>query len=240
MKNLAIIPARGGSKRIPRKNIKKFYGKPIISYSIEAAIKSNIFDEIMVSTEDGEIAEIAKSYGAKIPFLRSKDNSNDYATLVDVCLEVIEEYEKNDVFFDYACCILPTAPLINYENIIKAYKLLSEKNFDSVITVTEYSFPIQRSFKLKNNKLEMNWPENMMKRSQDLEKTYHDAGQFIFFKIEELKKQKVLYMKNMGGIILSNIEVQDIDNEIDWKLAELKYELLKKYLDGDENKSDNK
>lgn len=226
MKTLAIIPARGGSKRIPRKNIKNFYGKPIIAYSIEAAKKSGIFNEIMVSTDDKEIADVAKKYGANIPFFRSKKNSDDYATLTDVILEVLEKYKEIGQYFDIAACILPTAPLINQNNLTKAYDLLINENFDSIITVTEFSFPIQRSVQIKNNKIYINWPENIQKRSQDLEKNYHDAGQFIMFKIDKFLKEKNLWMKNMGAIILSNLEVQDIDNETDWKLAELKYKLL--------------
>ena len=226
MKTLAIIPARGGSKRIPKKNIKNFFGKPIIAYSIEAAKKSEIFNEIMVSTDDKEIADVAKKYGANVPFFRSKKNADDYATLTDVILEVLDEYKNIGQNFDVVACILPTAPLINHNNLTKAYDLLINEKFDSIITVTEFSFPIQRSVQIKNNKIYINWPENMQKRSQDLEKNYHDAGQFVMFKVDKFLKEKNLWMKNMGAIILSNLEVQDIDNETDWKLAELKYKLL--------------
>jgi len=226
MRNLAMIPARGGSKRIPGKNIKNFLGKPIIVYSIEAALKSGIFDEVMVSTDDEKIAEIAEKYGAKVPFIRSSENANDYAGLADVAKEVITEYKKRGKFFDNVCMILSTAPLIRVENIIKSEKIIKEENYENVFTVTEYSFPIQRSLKIENNLLKMNWPENMTKRSQDLEKMYHDAGQFYFFKSEELFKQNKLFMKKSFPVILSNLEVQDIDTETDWKLAELKYKIL--------------
>lgn len=226
MKNLAIIPARGGSKRIPKKNIKDFLGKPIIAYSIEAALKSNLFDEVMVSTDDEEIAEIVQKYGAKIPFFRSKETANDYATLTDVVKEVLMNYREKGQHYDNTCLILATAPFVNEEKLIKAYNLLITKNADCVITVTEYSFPIQRSFKIDNEYLKMKWPENMNKRSQDLEKTYHDAGQFCFFKTCEFFKQQKLYMEKLYPFILDNLEVQDIDTETDWKLAEMKYKLI--------------
>ncbi len=226
MKNLAIIPARGGSKRIPKKNIKDFLGKPIIAYSIEAALKSSLFDEVMVSTDDEEIAEVAKKYGAKIPFFRNKETANDYAGLADVVKEVLENYIEKGQHYDNTCLILATAPFVNEEKLIKAYNLLITKNADCVITVTEYSFPIQRSFKIDNEYLKMKWPENMNKRSQDLEKTYHDAGQFCFFKTCEFFKQQKLYMEKLYPFILDNLEVQDIDTETDWKLAEMKYKLI--------------
>jgi N-acylneuraminate cytidylyltransferase len=226
MKKIAIIPARGGSKRIPKKNIRDFLGKPIIAYSIEAAIKSDVFDEVMVSTDSEEIADIAKKYGAKIPFLRGEKNSNDYAGLVEVAKEVIDNYKEKGTKFDYVCIILPTAPFITEEKITKANEILEEKDVDSVFTVTEYSFPIQRSLKIENGYLKMRWPENMNVRSQDLEKTYHDAGQFYFFDVEEFYNQNKVYMEKSYPIVLDNIEVQDIDTETDWKLAEMKYRLI--------------
>jgi N-acylneuraminate cytidylyltransferase len=230
MKKIAIIPARGGSKRIPKKNIRDFLGKPIIAYSIEAAIKSEIFDEVMVSTDSNEIADIAKKYGANVPFLRSEKSADDYSPLIDVIKEVIDNYKEKGSVFDYACMILPTAPFVNEEKLIKANEILLEKDVDSVFTVTEYSFPIQRSLKIENGYLKMRWPENMNTRSQDLEKTYHDAGQFYFFQAEELYKQNKLYMEKSKSIILNNLEVQDIDTETDWKLAEVKYKVLNKYI----------
>lgn len=226
MKKIAIIPARVGSKRISKKNIRNFLGKPIIAYSIEAAIKSDIFDEVMVSTDSEEIAEIAKRYGANIPFLRSEKNSNDYAGLLEVAKEVLDKYKDNCKKFDYACMILPTAPFITEEKIKKANEILEDRDVDSVFTITEYSFPIQRSLKIENGYLKMRWPENMNKRSQDLEKTYHDAGQFYFFDIEKFYSQNKVYMEKSYPITLDNIEVQDIDTETDWKLAELKYRLI--------------
>lgn len=221
--NLCIIPARGGSKRIPRKNIKNFLGKPIIAYSIEAAIKSNLFDEIMVSTDDPEIAEIAKQYGAKVPFLRSGENANDFATLADVIDEVKKHYLKLEKKFDNICCILPTAPLITVENLKTGYELLISKKADSVRPVVRFSYPIQRAVKLDDNeKVSMFYPEYQNTRSQDLEPAYHDAGQFYW-----LRFNAGLRGDNKFGFEISESLVQDIDTEEDWKMAELKYKSLK-------------
>jgi pseudaminic acid cytidylyltransferase len=228
MSNLAIIPARGGSKRIPRKNIKVFNGKPIIAYSIEAAIRSGLFDEVMVSTDDNEIAEVAKRFGASVPFMRSEKNSNDFAGLADVCIEVINKYKESGNLFEITCCILPTAPFVSSEKLINANNFFDKSYYDSVFTVVEYSYPIQRSLKIDGDFVKMRWPENFPKRSQDLEKTYHDAGQFYLIKTDVFLKDKMMFVEKSGAIILNEIEVQDIDTEVDWKLAELKYQLLKK------------
>jgi len=226
MANLAIIPARGGSKRIPRKNIKPFLGKPIIAYSIEAAIKSNLFNEVMVSTDDEEIAKIAKQYGAKVPFLRSQDNANDFAVLADVVEEVVSNYSQNNQIFENICCILPTAPFVTSTKIIEAYKTLSNNNFDSVFPVLEFSFPIQRSLKIEDNKVAMVWNEHLNSRSQDLESRYHDSGQFYWIKTQSFLTEKKLLTNDSGAIIISQLEAQDIDTETDWKLAEIKYKLM--------------
>lgn len=222
---IAIIPARGGSKRIPRKNINDFLGKPIIAYSIEAAIQSNLFDTIMVSTDDEEIAEIAKKHGAEVPFMRSNTNADDYATTSDVLLEVIDKYFQKEIIYNYCCCIYPTAPLITSKTLIKAHNNLIENNFDSVFPVVKYSYPVQRGLRIVNNKANMVWPENLNERSQDLEIIYHDAGQFYCFVVDNFIQNKVLFGDNSGVIELSENEVQDIDNEIDWKLAEMKYKI---------------
>jgi len=226
MANLAIIPARGGSKRIPRKNIKPFLGKPIIAYSIEAALKSNLFDEVMVSTDDEDIAKIAKEYGAKVPFLRSNNNANDFAVLADVVEEVVSNYSQNNQIFDNICCILPTAPFVTSIKIIEAYKTLSNNNFDSVFPVLEFSFPIQRSLKIEDNKVAMVWSEYLNSRSQDLEPRYHDSGQFYWIKTQSFLIEKKLLTNDSGAIIISQLEAQDIDTETDWKLAEIKYKLM--------------
>jgi pseudaminic acid cytidylyltransferase len=226
--NLAIIPARGGSKRIPRKNIKEFLGKPIIVYSIETAIKSQLFDEIMVSTEDMEIAEIAVKYGANVPFMRSNECANDFASTVDVLIEVIEEYENRLEKYDTVCCIYPTAPLVNVNRLKESYDMLIDNNFDSVFPIVPFSYPVFRGLRLDNEKVQMVWPEYIDSRSQDLETIYHDAGQFYMSKVEIIKKKKMLWTNNTGAIILSELEVQDIDNSRDWVLAEMKYQLMRK------------
>lgn len=226
MSNLAIIPARGGSKRIPKKNIKPFLGKPIIAYSIEAALKSEIFDEVMVSTDDTEIAKIALQYGAKVPFLRSNKNANDYAVLVDVVDEVVLNYSQNNQTFDNICCLLPTAPFITSNKLKKAYSVFKDKNYDSLFPILEYSFPIQRSLKIEDNKVKMVWEEHLNTRSQDLEPRYHDAGQFYWLKTTTFIRYKRLFTENSGAIIISELHAQDIDTETDWKLAEIKYKLM--------------
>jgi len=226
-KILAIIPARAGSKRIPKKNIKDFLGKPIIGYSIKSAIKSKCFDEIMVSTDSKEIAKIATKYGAQVPFLRSLKNSGDNATTAEVLEEVMLEYKKRGKEFSYVCCLYSTAPFVTAEKIIEAKNILIESGADSVIPVTHFSFPIQRSFRIDaNGKLKMMWPKNMNIRSQDLETTYHDAGQFYFIKVKSFFKQKKLFAKVTLPIVISDFEVQDLDNESDWKIAELKYKAI--------------
>ncbi|HEU0111973.1 MAG TPA: pseudaminic acid cytidylyltransferase [Flavisolibacter sp.] len=225
-KAVAIITARGGSKRIPRKNIKEFNGKPIIAYSIEAALSSGIFNTVMVSTDDEEIAVIAKQYGALVPFMRSAKSSDDYATTADVIREVLESYGRQNENFEYACCIYPTAPFVTGEKLIKAFKSLLESGADSVIPVTKFSFPIWRSFKIENGKVSYNWPEYAPKRSQDLPPAYHDCGQFYFFKTGIFLQTGKLVTGNTIGLEVPETEVQDIDNEEDWKIAEIKYEFL--------------
>jgi pseudaminic acid cytidylyltransferase len=228
MSKLCIIPARGGSKRIPRKNIKTFLGKPIIAYSIEAALQSQLFDEVMVSTDDSEIAEIAKKYGALVPFMRSVDKASDYATTYDVIEEVLDTYSSNlNQKFDYACCIYPTAPLVTAVNLKKAFDLLLDKGFDTVFPVMRFSFPIQRALTKSESGLTQFFNrENQNSRSQDLEPAFHDAGQYYWFDVKKCRKFGSLITKNCGSIEIKETEGQDIDNEMDWKLAELKYEHL--------------
>lgn len=227
IKKLAIITARGGSKRIPRKNIKLFNGVPIIKYSIDAAIKSKIFDEVMVSTDDKEIAEIANKLGAKVPFIRSDKNSDDFSGTAEVIEEVLLDYTKIGLKFDFVCCLYPTAPFVNSEKINKAMNLLIGSDTDCVLPIARYSYPIQRSLKIEDGCAKMNWPENYFSRSQDLEPAFHDCGQFYCLRVKSLLTQKKLFTNKMIGIELSELEMQDIDNEIDWKLAELKYKLVK-------------
>jgi pseudaminic acid cytidylyltransferase len=226
MANVAIITARGGSKRIPRKNIKDFLGKPIIAYSIETALGSGLFNYVMVSTDDDEIAEVAKKYGAEVPFIRSKQTSDDFTGTADVVLEVLRDLQKSGKQFENACCIYPTAPFINKQTLNESYKLLTDKKFDSVFPVCSFSYPIQRALEINNSKTTMVWEENLNKRSQDLPVRYHDAGQFYWMHIESFLTAKKLFTQNTGSVILDELQVQDIDNETDWKLAELKYSLL--------------
>ncbi len=228
-KKLCIIPARGGSKRIPKKNIKFFLDKPIISYSIETALSSGLFDEIMVSTDDEEIAEIAISFGATVPFFRSEKNSDDYATTIDVITEVINEYNKLGKEFEYTCCIYPCAPLLSTTRLIESFQELISFNLDCVFPIVRFGFPIQRAVKIYNgNLIKMYQPEFMQTRSQDLEPSFHDAGQFYFFNTEEIVKCHKLWTTNTGFIELTEIESQDIDNLVDWDLAVLKYKLVNK------------
>ena len=226
MNNLAIIPARGGSKRIPRKNVKKFLGIPIIAYSIKLALESQLFKEVMVSTDDLEIAEIALKFGATVPFMRSEMNSNDFATTYDVIEEVISNYSVNDMFFDNICCIYSCAPLITKSSLIEAYQLLLTQDFNSVFPIVQYSTPIQRALTYKENRVFISNEKFERTRSQDLEPNYFDAGQFYWLKIKVLENEKRIYTNNSGAIILSDILAQDIDNETDWKLAELKYKFI--------------
>lgn len=228
MNNLAIIPARGGSKRIPRKNIKDFLGKPIIAYSIEAALDSGLFEEVMVSTDDNEIAEIAIKYGAKIPFFRSEKTANDFAHVAEVIEEVLDSYRSENKQFDNFCCIFSTAPFISKKRLKEGYELMLKNNFDSVFPVLKFSYPIQRALKIENEKVSMILPENFNKRSQDLMPAYHDSGQFYWMKTQEFYKQKRVFAENSGAIILSEMEVQDIDTIEDWEVAEMKYKLIYK------------
>ena len=224
---IAIITARGGSKRISHKNRKEFCGKPIIEYSIEAAKQAGIFDTVMVSTDDEEIAEIARNAGAEVPFMRSAETANDYATTADVLTEVLKKYKETGRNYEYACCIYPTAPFVTGDKLRQAMEMLINEKKDSVMPVVPFSFPPLRGMVINNGKLEYKWVENATKRSQDLEKIYHDCGQFYAFRVDSFQKEKKLVTNNTTGLIISELEVQDIDNETDWELAEMKYRLLK-------------
>lgn len=224
MKRVAIITARGGSKRIPKKNIKDFCGKPIIAYSIEAALKSKLFDEVMVSTESEEIAEVAKRYGANVPFMRSEKTADDYATTDDVLIEVFHEYKKRGSEFDVAVCIYPTAPFVTADKLRDAVGYLERENADSVMPVVKFSFPPQRALVINNGILRYQYPEDSEKRSQDLEPIYHDCGQFYVLRPDNILNHKKSI--KILPIIIRESEVQDIDTEEDWILAELKYKMM--------------
>jgi N-acylneuraminate cytidylyltransferase len=225
--SLAIIPARGGSKRILRKNIKSFLGIPVIKYSIDAAIASNCFDEVMVSTDDKEIAEISISYGASVPFYRSEATSNDKAGTAEAIEEVLMEYVKRAIEFEYFCCIYPAAPFITSERLKEAMELLKKTGAESVVSVACSGYPVQRSLKIEDGRLKMIWPENYNVRSQDLMPVYHDCGQFYWMKTRSLLKQKKLFADYTIPFIISELESQDIDSEEDWKIAETKYKILR-------------
>lgn len=226
-KVLALIPARGGSKRIQRKNIRDFCGKPIISYSIAAAKESELFDKIMVSTDDLEIAAISSQMGAEIPFLRSKENSNDDAGLREVLEEVLNSYSKENLYFEYVCMILATAPFIRSKWLKEALALLKSTKCNSVIPVVQFSYPIQRALVMENQRIKMIHPENYAVRSQDLQKTYHDAGLFYWFDTRGIGGQESNILESSVGFQVSESEVQDIDTEEDWKIAEFKYSMQK-------------
>jgi N-acylneuraminate cytidylyltransferase len=228
MRKIAIITARGGSKRIPGKNIKEFCGKPILAYSIEAALESGLFDTVMVSTDDEKIAEIAVRYGAEVPFYRSEKTSGDYATTNDVLLEVLEEYEKRGEHYELGCCIYPTAPFVTAQKLKTAVDRLLETDADTLIPVVAFSYPPQRAMIVKDDRLVFEYPQYLDSRSQDLEPHYHDVGQFYIFRTESFKVNRKLMVGNILPMVVSEMEVQDIDNMTDWEIAEIKYRTMKK------------
>lgn len=223
--SIAIITARGGSKRIPRKNIKSFCGKPIIAYSIDAAVQSGLFEEVMVSTDDEEIAGIARQYGARVPFMRSSENAGDYASTDDVLLEVLMAYKEQGKEFASFCCLYPTAPFVTAEKLRTAMGLLEKA--DSVMPVVAFSFPPQRCMVINEaGELRMKWQEYARTRSQDLEPYYHDCGQFYCCRTQPFLRYGTTDLPRMIPMIMSEMEVQDIDNQDDWAIAELKYQRM--------------
>ena len=225
--NICVIPARGGSKRIPRKNIKEFNGKPIIAYSIEAALKSNCFSQVIVSTDDDEISEVAKKYGALVPFVRPDELSNDYAGTISVIKHAIEWMEDNNNYIENVCCLYATAPFIQSKIISKAYQQLQDSNSDYCFSVTSFSFPIQRAIKIvQGDKVNMFYPEHFNTRSQDLEEAYHDAGQFYWGKAQAFKDESPLFSEVATPYVLPRYLVQDIDTMEDWIRAEAMYKVL--------------
>lgn len=225
MNNLAIIPARGGSKRIPKKNIRDFLGKPIIGYVIDTVLKCDLFDEIMVSTDDRDTADIATKLGANVPFLRSKKNANDFATLSDVIIEVLEHYKASDKYFDNVCCILPTAALLTPERITESYQLFISNDFKTLIPVTKFAYPIQRSLVDRDGLLKFKEPKHLKTRSQDLENHYHDSGQFYWIRTKDFLIEKEIFTNRTGYIELKEYEAQDVDTPEDWKMLEIKYKI---------------
>ena len=224
MSNVAIITARGGSKRIPRKNIKEFCGKPIIAYSIEAALKSGVFDEVMVSTDSEEIKCISEKCGAKVPFLRSENTSNDFATSAGVIAEVLHSYLDIGKAFDCFACIYPTAPFLTAERLFEAVSSLEDA--DAVVSVVKYSFPPQRAFLINDGIVSYQFPEYEKIRSQDLEPIYHDCGQFYICNTNAFMKNHSLILPRTKPYIIPEEEVQDIDTMSDWIIAEAKFSVL--------------
>jgi pseudaminic acid cytidylyltransferase len=227
MSAIAIIPARGGSKRIPRKNIRQFMGKPVLAYVIETALASGCFTEVMVSTDDPEISDVARSFGASVPFMRSPANSDDQAITLNVLREVIGTYNSHGQQFELLCCLYPTAVLSRPESLVSGKaKLLSEPDAICAFPVVQYGHPIQRALYEKDGRVHMFHPEHCNTRSQDLQKCYHDAGQWYWIRSAALADPKFsIISPGATPIILDEMEVQDIDNETDWRMAELKFGL---------------
>ena len=227
---LAVIPARGGSKRIPRKNIKEFHGQPMIAWSIQAALNSGCIDEVWVSTDDEEIAAIAQSYGAKIPFIRPANLSDDFATTADVMQHAVQVYQTQyQQLPDYVCCLYATAPFVQQQDLLKGFELIQSKPLDYVFSATSYPFPIQRAIKLdKDGAVNMFSPEHFNTRSQDLEEAWHDAGQFYWGRSEAWLSKARIFSPQSSTIALPRFRVQDIDTSEDWQRAELMAQLLLK------------
>lgn len=221
---LAIITARGGSKRIPRKNIRPFRGLPILGWPLRAALGSGLFDEVMVSTDDAEIADIAHGMGAAVPFMRSAVNANDTATTSDVLLEVLADYAARGRQFDTACCLYATAPFVTAALLQRSLAALDGGDFDVIMPVAAYGYPIWRSLhRDAHGRVQLNWPEHLNSRSQDLPRAFHDVGQFYWFRTAAFVRDRVLMGPNTGSIEIPETMVQDIDTEDDWALAELKH-----------------
>lgn len=225
---LAIIPARGGSKRIPKKNIRDFHGLPMIAYSIQTALESNVFDQVIVSTDDDQIAETAMRYGATVPFVRPPELSDDFTGTVPVIAHAVEWYTHQAIAVSEVCCIYATAPFINKDDLIRGLDLIQEKKADYAFSVTSYGFPIQRAIKINNNgAIEMFYPEHYNARSQDLTEAWHDAGQFYWGTSEAWLQHKPIFSSHSFPVILPRTHVQDIDTFEDWNRAELLYALIK-------------
>ncbi|MBT0005792.1 pseudaminic acid cytidylyltransferase [Vibrio alginolyticus] len=225
---VVIIPARGGSKRIPRKNIKAFHGKPMIAYSIEAAIASGCFDKVIVSTDDTEIAAVAEAHGAHVPFLRPADISDDYATTMDVMAHAIHWCQNEGWDIDAVCCLYATAPFVLPKDLQQGYALLQGEGVQFAFSATSFPFPIQRAIKLDSDgSVSMFAPENEQVRSQDLEEAYHDAGQFYWGKTRAFLEKYSIFSPHSKAVLLPRNRVQDIDTPEDWELAESLFSVLK-------------
>jgi pseudaminic acid cytidylyltransferase len=226
-KIVAIIPARGDSKRIPKKNIKSFAGKPIIAYSIKAALSTGLFDRVIVSTDSQEIAQVAKNWGAEVPFVRPAELADDYTGTAKVILHALERIDEDNENVCTLCCIYPTAPLIQPEAIQKGYELLKTHGLTSVYSVTTFPAPIYRALKItETGKLKMIWPENLDTRSQDLPEAYHDAGQFYWADAKKYRKAKRFQTDKTMPVVIPRYLVHDIDTPEDWDTAEKLYFII--------------
>lgn len=226
MNALCVITARGGSKRIPRKNIREFCGKPIIAYSIEAALESKLFDEVMVSTDDEEIAEVARRFGAGVPFMRSMEAANDYATTSDVLVEVLGEYAARGRKFDVLCCVYPTAPFVTVDELRGAAVIIEDPAVPSVVCVTEFDYPPQRAFTITlEGEIDWERPEYACARSQDLSPRVHDCGRFYFARVSAYLETHSFVMPGCRGYHIDPALVQDIDTPSDWRIAEMKFRM---------------
>ncbi|MBP2447318.1 pseudaminic acid cytidylyltransferase [Rhizobium leguminosarum] len=224
---VCIIPARGGSKRIPRKNIRPFRGRPMLLWSVEAALMSGAFDSVLVSTDDDEIAEVARAAGAEVPFLRSARTSNDYASTADVLEEVLGQLGKIGHNYTLGCCLYPTAPFVQGEDLANGRARLEDSDFDVVMPIAAFSYPIWRSLaRDAAGRVLLNFPENLNVRSQDLPTAYHDVGQWYWFRTAAFLRTHVLMGSNTGSIVVPAERMQDIDTEEDWAIAEYKHERL--------------
>lgn len=224
---IALIPARGGSKRIPHKNIRPFAGKPIIAYSIEAALQAGCFDAVVVSTDDPAIAEVAQQYGAEVPFMRPADIANDYATTTDVIRHALLWFHQQQQPVDVLCCLYATAPFVRAEDLLTGYHLLAQDDTDYVFSATRYAFPIQRAIRLDaQQRVSMFQPEHLSTRSQDLPEAFHDAGQFYWGTADAFLNGKPIFSPAARAMILPRQRVQDIDTPEDWEYAELMFRLL--------------
>jgi N-acylneuraminate cytidylyltransferase len=223
---LCVIPARGGSKRIEKKNSRLFLGKPIIAYSISAALECGCFEEVMVSTDDPGIAELGRKYGASVPFMRSEGTSGDSSGLAAVLLEVLRQYASRGRTFSIAACVLATAPLLASSDLKAAVARMADSRYDAILSVCRYSYPIQRSLVERAGGLRMKWPRYYPKRSQDLQPCFHDAGQFYIVRPGPFQRQRRLFLRRLLKHELPESRVQDIDTEEDWKMAEYKYRFL--------------
>ena len=225
--NVCIIPARGGSKRIPKKNIREFCGKPMIAHSIEAAKDADLFNRIIVTTDSDEIADVARQWGAEVPFMRPPELADDHATTDAVIVHALNCLKEDGAEMEYACCLYATAPFAHAEYLTKGLELLKSTGATTGFSVTTFPFPILRGLKInKSGALEMIWPEHRLTRSQDLPEAYHDAGQFYWLNIAKYMQEPKIYAEDSVPIVLPRHRVQDIDTFEDWKRAEIIYQLL--------------